>query len=160
MAADVEDSDTVDISARAHRRHPHPHHVLIEPQEDRWRWRRKIRQNPHQLRIYRVGVAIAGTVLIALGLITGPLPGPGGIPLVLLGLAIWASEFEWAHRLMMVFKAQLHRFRGWSRPRQTLAWIIFFACCGLLGYAYMLALGVPAWMPTQVDRLLTRLPGV
>ena len=46
-----------------------------------------------------------------LGFVTGPLPGPGGIPLVLLGLAIWSSEFEWAHKLMQWFKAQLHRFR-------------------------------------------------
>ncbi|HIW31018.1 MAG TPA: PGPGW domain-containing protein, partial [Candidatus Luteococcus avicola] len=35
--------------------------------------------------------------------LTGWLPGPGGIPLFLMGLAVWASEFEWAHRLLSVF---------------------------------------------------------
>jgi uncharacterized protein (TIGR02611 family) len=160
MSADVEDSDRVQIAAPAGGHSAHTHHVLRVREEDRWRWRRKIRQNAHQLRIYRVGVAIAGLFFIALGLVTGPLPGPGGIPLVLLGLAIWASEFEWAHRLMLFFKAQLRRFQGWSRPRQVLAWLIFFACCGLLGYLYVATLGPPRWVPADIDRLLARLPGV
>ena len=125
----------------------HHHHVLIEPEEDRWRWRRRIRQNPRQLRVYRVAVAIAGLMLIALGLVSGPLPGPGGIPLVLLGLAIWASEFEWAHHLMLWFKSKLHLFRTWSRRKQALCWVIFICCCGLLGYTYLLVLGPPGWIP-------------
>jgi hypothetical protein len=45
--------------------------------------------------------------MICLGFISGPIPGPGGIPLVLLGLAVMASEFVWAERLMVVFKTQL-----------------------------------------------------
>ena len=143
-----------------HHHHLHLHDALIEPDEDRWRWRAKIRRKPHQLRIYRVAVSIAGLFFIAAGLITGPLPGPGGIPLVLLGLAVWASEFEWAQRLMLWFKAQLHRFRGWSRPRQALAWVIFFACCGLFGYGYLLLIGLPSWAPLWLDHQLERLPGV
>src|SRR5919107_2589366 len=79
---------------------PHHHHVLIEPGEDRWLWRRKIRQNPRQLAVYRSLVGILGLLLICLGFVSGPLPGPGGIPLILAGLAIWSSEFEWAHQLM------------------------------------------------------------
>ena len=55
----------------------HHHHVLIEPEEDRWRWRRKIRENPSQLAVYRVAVAIAGLIFVVLGVVTGPLPGPG-----------------------------------------------------------------------------------
>ena len=94
----------------------HDHHVLIEPDEDRWRWRRKIRQNPRQLaRLPGLRRRSLGLLLLCLGLVTGPLPGPGGIPLVLLGLAIWSSEFEWAHRLMIWFKVQLQRFQAWSR---------------------------------------------
>ena len=81
--------------------HDHHHHILIEPEEDRWRWRRKIRQNKRQLAVYRVAVGVLGLLLIAVGLVSGPLPGPGGIPLVLLGLAVWSSEFEWAHQLML-----------------------------------------------------------
>ena len=111
----------------------HHHHVLIEPEEDRWAWRRRIRQNPHQLRIYRVAVGFAGLLLICLGLVTGPLPGPGGIPLVLLGLAIWSSEFEWAYRLRQRFKAEIKKFRGWPTGKKVVFWIIFFAVCATSG---------------------------
>lgn len=141
--------------------HPHhPHHILIEPQEDRWQWRRKIRRDPRKLFFYRWAVGFAGLVFIALGIVTGPLPGPGGIPLVLLGLAIWASEFEWAHKVMQWLKAQLHRYRGFPAKRKVLFWICFFAACGLLGYLYLLFIGFPAWMPQFMHNLADRLPGV
>jgi uncharacterized protein (TIGR02611 family) len=132
----------------------------VERTEDRWEWRRKIRADPHKARLYRIAVAIAGAILIILGGVTGPLPGPGGIPLVLLGIAVWASEFAWAHRLMQWFKAQLHRLRQWSRPKQALAWLTFFAIIGLLGYSYLLVIGIPVWLPAAPTRWLQMLPGL
>jgi len=140
--------------------HDHHHHILIEPEEDRWGWRRKIRKNKRKLAVYRVAVALLGLLLIAVGLVSGPLPGPGGIPLVLLGLAVWSSEFEWAHQLMLWFKKQLHRYRTWSTPQKVLSLVVFFSCCGLLGYFYLLTLGIPGWLPGSVDVVLQRLPGL
>lgn len=134
--------------------------ITIDAHEDRWAWRREIRQRPRQLAVYRVGVGIAGLLLIALGFVTGPIPGPGGIPLVLLGLAIWSSEFEWAHRLMQWFKLQLHHFRQWTRLKQTLFWVLFFSGCGLFGWSYTMIFGIPGWVPQFADNLLQRLPGV
>jgi uncharacterized protein (TIGR02611 family) len=156
---------TGDARGRERRSRPEPrssgdHHVLVNRSEDRWEWRRKIRADPRKAGIYRVGVAIAGAMLIILGVLTGPLPGPGGIPLVLLGIAVWASEFAWAHRLMKWFKLQLHRFRSWSRPRQVLAWLIFFAVLGLIGYGYLVITGVPVWLPEAPTRWLEHLPGL
>ena len=138
----------------------HDHHLLLDPHEDRWRWRRKIRQNPRQLAVYRFAVALAGLFLICLGFVSGPLPGPGGIPLVLLGLAVWSSEFEWAYRLMHWFKLQLKRFGAWPRHRQVLFWVAFFAGCGLIGYTYLALVGVPGWLPQFVELTLLRLPGL
>jgi uncharacterized protein (TIGR02611 family) len=143
-----------------HEHEHHHHHILIEPEEDRWRWRRKIRQNKHQLMVYRFAVALLGVILIALGLVSGPLPGPGGIPLVLLGLAVWSSEFEWAHQVMQWFKKELHRYRTWPSAAKGVFWVVFFACCGLIGYVYLLALGIPRWVPGSVDAVLQRLPGL
>lgn len=137
----------------------HPH-VVRMPQEDRWHWRRKIRANAHQRRVYRVVVALAGLLIIGLGLVTGPLPGPGGIPLVLLGLAVLASEFVWAHRLMGRFKVLLHRFQGWTRLQQTAFWVAFIAFCGMCGYLFMLVMGIPTWVPRSADQLLQQLPGL
>jgi uncharacterized protein (TIGR02611 family) len=134
--------------------------VTIDIHEDRWRWRRKIRANPTQLIVYRLVVGFVGLLFIALGFVTGPIPGPGGIPLVLLGLAIWSSEFEWAHRLMQWFKAQLRRFQSWTRWQQVGFWLAFFAFCGLCGYSFMLLTGVPGWVPQSVDALLAQLPGL
>jgi uncharacterized protein (TIGR02611 family) len=147
-------------SSKEHHDEHHHHHILIEPEEDRWRWRRKIRENRRKLIVYRIAVGILGLMLIALGLVSGPIPGPGGIPLVLLGLAVWSSEFEWAHQLMMWFKKELHRYGTWPRTRKVGFWVIFFACCGLFGYVYLLALGIPWWVPGNVDVLLQRLPGL
>ncbi len=142
-----------------HHQH-HDHHVFVEPQEDRWRWRRKIRQSPRRLAVYRVAVGIAGLLMICLGFVSGPIPGPGGIPLVLLGLAIWSSEFKWAHRLMLLFKVQLRRFQTWSRRKQVLFWGVFVATCGLLGFTFMLLTGIPGWVPPHLELLLQRLPGL
>jgi uncharacterized protein (TIGR02611 family) len=145
--------------ASQHQVHHH-HHVLIEANEDRWRWRRKIRDNPHQLRIYRSLVAVAGLLLVCLGFISGPIPGPGGIPLVLLGLAIWSSEFEWAHQLMLWFKAQLHRYQQLSTHWKIACWLIFFSCCALIGYSYLLVLGAPDWLPDNLAQALNQLPWI
>ena len=128
--------------------------------DDRWAWRRRIRSNPHQLRVYRGVVAAVGLLLVLLGLATGWLPGPGGIPLILGGLAVWASEFGWAHRLMLRLKHALHVYQGWPRRGKLVSWLVFVVVCGLLFWAYLAVIGPPAWIPVQVDRVLDILPGV
>jgi uncharacterized protein (TIGR02611 family) len=143
-----------------HHSQEHHHHILIEPEEDRWRWRRKIREDKRKLAVYRIAVGLLGLILIALGFVSGPIPGPGGIPLILLGLAVWSSEFEWAHQLMQRFKAQLHRYRTWSTSKKILFWVAFVGCCGFLGYFYLLTLGAPVWVPESIDMLLQQLPGL
>ena len=145
---------------RHHEQEHHHHHILIEPEEDRWRWRRKIRQDKRKLAVYRAAVALLGLILVTLGFVSGPIPGPGGIPLILLGLAVWSSEFEWAHQVMQWFKAELHRYRTWPSGKKILFWVAFFGFCGVFGYLYLLTLGPPTWLPQSVDLLLQRLPGL
>ncbi len=138
----------------------HDHNILIDAEDDRWEWRRKIRADPRKLVFYRFVIGLAGLLLVVLGLVSGPLPGPGGIPLMLLGLAIWSSEFDWAQRVMERCKVKLHQFRGWTRVRQVLFWVVFFACCGVFGYLYLLVLGIPPWLPEVAQNGLGMLPGV
>lgn len=149
-----QDGRDAGASGHEHRRH------LVDPQEDRWKWRARIRRNPHQLFLYRIGVVLAGLALMVAAIVTGPVPGPGGIPLFLLGLAVWASEFEWAHRVMLWFKKQLHRYLGWSRGRKVLFWATFLTICGVAWYSSMLVAGIPGWMPAPAENYLTLLPGV
>ncbi len=47
----------------------------------------------------RIGIDAAGYVLILLGIAFSPLPGPGGLPLVLAGLGLLSIHNEWARRL-------------------------------------------------------------
>jgi hypothetical protein len=41
-------------------------------------------------------VMVLGLLLVILAGLTGPLPGPGGIPLFLVAIALLATEFTWA----------------------------------------------------------------
>src|SRR4029453_9562717 len=116
---------------RDHDHEQHHHHILIEPEEDRWRWRRKIRQDKRKLAVYRAAVGLLGLVLIALGFVSGPIPGTGGIPLVLIGVGGWSREFEWAPQLIQWFKGKLHLYRTWSSGKRILFWVAFFGCCGI-----------------------------
>lgn len=51
------------------------------------------------LPLKRIATDAAGYGLILLGVLTGWLPGPGGIPLVLGGLALLSINNAWARRL-------------------------------------------------------------
>lgn len=139
-----------------HTRHP----VLLDAEDDRWAWRRRIRQDPRKAFFYRIGVGILGGLLVIAGPLTGPLPGPGGIPLVLLGLAVWSSEFEWAQRLMLRFKALVRRYLAWPRRTRVLFWVAFIAVCWLCGYLMMTVTGIPTWVPEWLAVQLDKLPRV
>ncbi|WP_165943102.1 PGPGW domain-containing protein [Gordonia zhaorongruii] len=67
-------------------------------------WHRKqryaIRRHPNLNRLYRVGVAVVGTLLILAGIALMPVPIPGPAwGALFLGLGALSTEFEWAHRL-------------------------------------------------------------
>ena len=47
----------------------------------------------------RIAVTIAGSVVLALGVVMLVLPGPG-LVLILVGLGILSSEYVWAQRLL------------------------------------------------------------
>jgi hypothetical protein len=47
----------------------------------------------------RILTDIAGYLLIVGGILLSPIPGPGGIPLILAGLALLSINNKWAHDL-------------------------------------------------------------
>lgn len=144
-----------------HHLNHHEHHpVLIDADEDRFKWRAAIRRDPRKLFFYRIGVAVLGLLMMIVAGLTGPLPGPGGIPLFLLGLAVWASEFEWANRVMDWFKKQFDHYLGWNRPQRLLFWLCFFGVMWAGWYVTMLFYGIPPWLPRQAIDLLDRVPGL
>lgn len=134
--------------------------AAVEPPVDRWAWRQRLRARPHTRITLRIVVGTLGTLLILAGFVTGPIPGPGGVPLVLLGLAVWSSEFRWAHRLMNRFRRVLQQLRRWPRRRK----IVAIAAALVIGWAALYAglwlNGVPGWLPDVVASVLLRLPGL
>jgi uncharacterized protein (TIGR02611 family) len=136
----------------------------VGDRQDRWEWRRKIRADPRKYPVYRLLVGLTGGFLVVLGLATGWLPGPGGIPLVLAGLAVLASEFEWARRLLFWAKHRLQDGRAWlQRQPRWVSWLGGVATVLGVSCAIWLSLavfGYPAWAPDSLAAFVGRLPGV
>ena len=66
--------------------------------------------------VRRVAVALAGGVVVLVGLALVPLPGPGW-PVVFLGLSLLGREFPWAARLSSALQRRLRDAVQWSRRR-------------------------------------------
>jgi uncharacterized protein (TIGR02611 family) len=62
----------------------------------------------------RIAKTVGGFVLLAAGVVMLVLPGPGWVT-IFAGLALLATEFEWAQRLLDRLKAAVHRVRRGSR---------------------------------------------
>ena len=137
--------------------------ITLDANDDRWEWRRRIRSNPASHRAYRTVVAVLGLVVVVVGLIAVPAPGPGWL-IVFIGVSIWASEFEWAQRLLYWGKARLRDWERWLRSKPW--WVSGLVALGTAAivagvfWAYLAWAGSPAWLPDRFEELLDLLPGV
>jgi hypothetical protein len=52
----------------------------------------------------RILIDTAGVLLIILAGLTGWLPGPGGLPLLIVGLSLLATNHQWAERMLLSVK--------------------------------------------------------
>lgn len=74
--------------------------------------------------VVKWGIAFLGVLLIVVGILIAPVPGPGGF-VSFLGIALLASEFRWARKLTRQAQAIAHR---WShrltgrRPKWAWRW--------------------------------------
>jgi uncharacterized protein (TIGR02611 family) len=98
---------------------PLEHRAPHQPVRDFFRRCRAWTQAHPVLRwVYKAVVGVVGVVVVIVGLILVPLPGPGWLT-VFVGIAILGTEFPAAHRLNVFIKAKLHRFWLWWRARNT-----------------------------------------
>jgi uncharacterized protein (TIGR02611 family) len=132
-------------------------------QDRDWEWRRRIRSNPHSYRVYRTVVGILGTVVMVVGLVMVPFPGPGWL-VVFVGVGILASEFDWAKRLLDFGKDKLRAWNDWMRPQplwvKGLAALLTAVLVGLIFYLLFLVAGVPSLIPDAVEIPLQSVPGL
>ncbi|MGC5317946.1 TIGR02611 family protein [Micromonospora arida] len=111
--------------------------VAVKERPRRPRWRERIsltldliRANPTGRIALKIFIAIAGALVVTIGIALIPLPGPGWL-LVIGGLGIWAVEYHWARRLLGFTRRHVH---GWTRwvTRQSLLVRIVLGSVGLL----------------------------
>jgi len=139
------------------------HNVTLDAGDDDWEWRRKIRSNPHSHLIYRIIVGVVGLVIVVIGLILVPFPGPGWL-IVFLGLAIWASEFEWAQRLLRHARSTLHAWAVWLRPQpwwvKGLVLLVTVVAVAVIFWLFILISSVPSFFPDSIEQWLKSVPGL
>jgi len=95
----------------------------------------KIRATPTGRLALKIGIGTLGALVVALGIVLIPFPGPGWA-IVILGLAIWALEFSWAKHLLEFTKRHVQSWTRWV-TRQNLP---IRAALGVLGLIFVAAI--------------------
>ncbi|TQM31747.1 TIGR02611 family protein [Nocardia bhagyanarayanae] len=65
---------------------------------------------------YRIGVAVIGLLVLTLGILAIPYPGPGWA-IVFAGLGILATEFAWARRALTWLRDRYRQGMAWYSSR-------------------------------------------
>jgi uncharacterized protein (TIGR02611 family) len=77
----------------------------------------------------RVGTAIVGGLVVVIGIIAIPYPGPGWL-IVFAGLAILATEFTWAQHVLDRVRGEYNRWQQWLKHQKPAirGLVITFTC--------------------------------
>ncbi len=100
--------------------------------------RNRVTALPGGRTVWRLLIGVIGGVIVVIGLLLIPLPGPGWA-LVFVGVALWATEFQWANRLLQFGRRVLRQWTDWAK-RQSLVIRLLLGLVGLLvlvGVAYL-----------------------
>jgi uncharacterized protein (TIGR02611 family) len=83
----------------------------------RWaRWRDRLRERRRAEFVYRIVVGVIGLIVLGLGILAIPYPGPGWA-IVFIGLGILATEFEWARRLLAYARVRYDKVMDWFKAQ-------------------------------------------
>ena len=111
---------------------------------------RYLRRNRTTRLVWRSTVGLVGGVITVGGAALLPLPGPGWV-IIFVGLAILASEFTWARRLLRYARDKVEAWSRWVRRRPLpvrLGLGAGFVALALLAVGgYFSWQGVPGWLP-------------
>lgn len=82
-------------------------------------------------RAKRIGIAIVGGIVLIVGIITIPYPGPGWLT-VFAGLAILATEFEWAQRVLDKARGRYDKWQDWLKRQNRWVQFLFLVLTGIV----------------------------
>ncbi len=82
---------------------------------------------------------VLGVPTVILGVILMPVPGPGGLPVTLAGLAILATEIPWVHRKLEWLKERIQLLRS----EKKFQWIRLGIIVGLIIFYIAVAMVIP-----------------
>lgn len=83
---------------------------------------------------------MVGAVVLALGIIAIPYPGPGWA-IVFVGLAILASEFAWARRVLRYARGKYDAWTHWLGRQSVAVRLVVLGLTGLVVLATLYLLG-------------------
>ncbi len=116
-------------------------------------WRRRVAATRSVHHTYRLVVGIVGALIVVVGIVTIPLPGPGWLT-VIFGLIVLATEFTWAERLLHFTRRNVMRWTEWvGRQRVWVRVVIAVATAAFVYGVVVVTLhlaGVPSWIPAWV----------
>jgi uncharacterized protein (TIGR02611 family) len=113
--------------------------------KQRWaRWRDRLRERPAAEFGYRIAVAVIGLAVLAVGILAIPYPGPGWA-IVFVGLAILATEFDWARRLLAYTRKRYEKVMAWFRRQGLWVQALGVALTGVTVVATLWLLGAVGW---------------
>jgi len=79
----------------------------------------------------RIVIGIAGGLVVLLGLVLVPYPGPGWL-IVFAGLAILATEFDGASKVLDFAKDKYDRWSAWLKRQHPVVQLLVLALTGLV----------------------------
>lgn len=82
-------------------------------------------------KIKRAAIGIIGSLVLIVGIIAIPYPGPGWL-IVFSGLAILATEFEWAQRVLDFAKGRYDAWTLWLKRQHIIVRILVLALTGII----------------------------
>ena len=111
----------------------------------RWaRWRDTLRDRPAADFGYRIVVAVVGLAVLMVGIVAIPYPGPGWA-ILFVGLAILATEFDWARRLLRFTRRRYDLVMAWFRRQGRWVQALGAAFTATVVLATLWLLGVLGW---------------
>jgi uncharacterized protein (TIGR02611 family) len=129
---------------------PRPDVTVLDEVEDRAGFRAFFAKHRWLDVTYRVVVGVLGAAIVVLGFVLIPLPGPGWL-IVFAGLALLATEFVWADRLLTFARRKVHGWTQWVTHQSLLVRGLIglggLLCVAGAVWLYVALEGVPRWLP-------------